>query len=319
MRFWLWLALFIPVQGIGQLTYAQAEKSIHQIIRHDLRLPLNHSPIILGLIDHDSVVILNINGPLNKVSNLNDTTWFPLAGLTEVFVAENLYSALREGFVHLTDTIFELPTVGGPSFPLTLDKLFFHRSGLPRILAKEPTANQNIENTFWDILAYQKLINPGQWNYSPLNHVVIQRYLNLKCGKNCDEAWTSPYARAGKDILHAVSPMYTDPEETLSIFSNVNLLLGYLQNKMKSEIVISQSVPTNTAGLSFGEGWYIHSLRGGLKAYTHAGHSLHHKVFLGFAPHTFTGVVLYSPDPLATRDLGWLALRWLNQQWKRKK
>lgn len=323
----LWLVFWsIPLSLFGQPTEKQAYKAILQIMQYDLGLSALPPPVLVRLIDHDSILTLTFN--LNKKAplTLNDSMVFSLEGLREVFIAEQVQHYLNNGAILYHDTIISLNTTQNTIHPLTVEQLYQHRSGLPRVLALEPKLINFSSNDFWSRLALQKLNQPGHWNYSTLDYLVLQEYINLKTNTTWDENFDSPYLLTNKKLNSCSSYQWipglsdsTSRIDTHSLLSTVHLLSGFLVDQIKTPPLTSPSSRVSVKGLDFIHGWYLHQLRGKRHAFTHAGHSKHHKVFLGFAPHTKTGVIVLTTDPLSTKDLGWLILRWLNQQWKRKK
>ena len=322
MKYWLFIWL-IPVGLFAQPSEKQAYLAIQQIRRFDLDPSTLKSPLLVRLFDHDSMLTLTFNPPTKVSSELTDSTVFSLEGLSEIFIAEHVQQNILNGIIHWSDTIINLKTTQGNIHGLTVEHLYHHRSGLPRIFAIEPNLKNVTTNDFWQILAVQKLHNPGQWNYSTLDYLVLQHYINMKTKTTWDQNYTEPYLMT----INTLSSPHVLPElnssnsriDSNSLFSTMHLLSDYLIKKINYPSPLEPSVCVGPKGLTFAHGWYIHQLRGQRKAYTHAGHTTKHKVFLGFAPHSKTGVIMLTTDPVGTKDLGWLILRWLNQQWRRTK
>lgn len=327
MRAWLWLAL-LPVILKGQPTAHQAYLAIHKIIQRDLHLPPDHAPLLIKLIDQDSIITLYFPHDSSFKPLFNDSTYFELAGLSEVFFAENILQNIEREVIQWNDTVTSLADQKGMDVPLTVKQLFTHHSGLPKIMALEPQSGQPAPLDFWNWLYRQKLNEPGKWQYTPLDYLVLQHFINRKNHLSW-EAGLHVYQITGQELEHRNEPnilstSFTkvearDPDEFFKLYSNLTLLTHFLKTKLESEFLVRAPVSTTFPGLSFGSGWYIHQLRGNRIAMTHAGHSLNHKIFLGFVPHTRTGVILLTTHPFESKDLGWLILRWLNHSWKRKK
>lgn len=67
-----------------------------------------------------------------------------------------------------------------------------------------------------------------------------------------------------------------------------------------------------------GRGWQIIDQRRGYDIITHTGKTSGHNAFMAFVKETGTGVVILSNSNIGTRDLGFLVLRMINFNWKRK-
>ncbi|MDF1694516.1 MAG: serine hydrolase [Saprospiraceae bacterium] len=67
-----------------------------------------------------------------------------------------------------------------------------------------------------------------------------------------------------------------------------------------------------------GKGWQIIDQRRGYDIITHSGKTNGHNAFIAFIKETGTGVIVLSNSNIGTRDLGFLVLRMINFNWKRK-
>ena len=67
-----------------------------------------------------------------------------------------------------------------------------------------------------------------------------------------------------------------------------------------------------------GKGWQIIDQRRGYDIITHSGKTNGHNAFMAFIKETGTGVIVLSNSNIGTRDLGFLVLRMINFNWKRK-
>lgn len=72
------------------------------------------------------------------------------------------------------------------------------------------------------------------------------------------------------------------------------------------------------ASIRTGRGWQIIDQRKGYDIITHTGKTNGHNAFMAFVKETGTGVVILSNSNMGTRDLGFLILRMINFNWKRK-
>ncbi len=88
-----------------------------------------------------------------------------------------------------------------------------------------------------------------------------------------------------------------------SIFAN--------NHKKEVETDFNESIRT-------GRGWQIIDQRRGYDIITHTGKTNGHNAFMAFVKETGTGVIILSNSNIGTRDLGFLVLRMINFNWKRK-
>lgn len=72
------------------------------------------------------------------------------------------------------------------------------------------------------------------------------------------------------------------------------------------------------ASIRTGRGWQIIDQRKGYDIITHTGKTNGHNAFMAFVKETGTGVIILSNSNIGTRDLGFLILRMINFNWKRK-
>ncbi len=72
------------------------------------------------------------------------------------------------------------------------------------------------------------------------------------------------------------------------------------------------------ASIRTGHGWQIIDQRKGYDIITHTGKTNGHNAFISFVKETGTGVIILSNSNIGTRDLGFLILRMINYNWKRK-
>lgn len=80
-----------------------------------------------------------------------------------------------------------------------------------------------------------------------------------------------------------------------------------------------KEVETNfNESIRTGRGWQIIDQRKGYDIITHTGKTNGHNAFMAFVKETGTGVVILSNSTFGTRDLGFLVLRMINFNWKRK-
>ncbi|MEM9546019.1 MAG: serine hydrolase domain-containing protein [Bacteroidota bacterium] len=80
-----------------------------------------------------------------------------------------------------------------------------------------------------------------------------------------------------------------------------------------------KEIETNfNASIRTGRGWQIIDHRKGYDIVTHSGKTNGYNAFIAFVKETGTGVIILSNSNIGTRDLGFLILRMINFNWKRK-
>jgi CubicO group peptidase (beta-lactamase class C family) len=82
---------------------------------------------------------------------------------------------------------------------------------------------------------------------------------------------------------------------------------------------IGIEAPTNyNDNLYIGNGWHFLQQKNKYNIVTHTGKTSGHSSFIAFIPETKTGVVILSNSVYGTKDLGFLILRMINDNWNRK-
>ena len=80
-----------------------------------------------------------------------------------------------------------------------------------------------------------------------------------------------------------------------------------------------KEIETNfNESILMGRGWQIIDQKKGYDIITHTGKTNGHNAFMAFVKETGTGVLILSNSSIGTRDLGFLILRMINFNWKRK-
>jgi CubicO group peptidase (beta-lactamase class C family) len=107
--------------------------------------------------------------------------------------------------------------------------------------------------------------------------------------------------------------------EDLSNFIRLNLGLEYptLYNSVESQLQIAEKTNYNDK-IMMANGWHVVDQGKKYNIYTHTGKTSGHTSFLAFVKETNTGVVILSNSSWGVEDLGFLILRMINYNWKRK-
>lgn len=192
--------------------------------------------------------------------------------------------------------------------------------------------------------------NKGEFNYSHTNYALLEIILEYATGKSMDflmkqyvldpigmddsfvffrekkiDVVTQGYDRAGRETEPWSFASFGGSEglrtsaEDLVEFIKVNL--GTIDHPYSTsfEKNHSKEVDTNfNEAIKMGRGWQIIDQRKRFDIITHNGKTNGHNAFVGFVKETNTGVVVLSNSNVGTRDLGFLILRMINFNWKRK-
>ncbi len=86
-----------------------------------------------------------------------------------------------------------------------------------------------------------------------------------------------------------------------------------------AEALQSPDFPSNLGnGITFTRGWFLVHPKKKRDVFIHSGRSRGHHASISFCPQTGTGVIVLSNSAFGTDNLGYLILRTINRNWKRK-
>ena len=236
--------------------------------------------------------------------------------------------------------------------------LLQHTSGLPVRPYRFGTKEKDAQNPYAfyeksDILDFYTTFVPkniGEFNYSHTNYGLLEIILEKATGKAYDllveeylinpmeldnsfvffkerkeDVVTPGYDRAGRLVdpwsfasFGGSEGLRTSTEDLMK-FMKINL--GLIDHPYTSlfEQNHSKEVDTNfNESIKCGRGWQIIDQRKRYDIITHTGKTNGHSAFMAFVKETGTGVVILSNSNIGTRDLGFLVLRMINFNWKRK-
>lgn len=139
------------------------------------------------------------------------------------------------------------------------------------------------------------------------------------------EVLTNGYDRAGRITdpwtfasFGASEGIKTSASDLIK-FMKINL--GIVEHPYASIFAINHNKEVETdfnASILTGRGWQIIDQKKGYDIITHNGKTSGHNAFISFIKETGTGVIILSNSNIGTRDLGFLVLRMINFNWKRK-
>jgi len=241
---------------------------------------------------------------------------------------------------------------------VTLLDLIQHTSGLPVRPYMFGTKEKDSQNPYAyfgkeDLLKFYVNFVPrekGSFNYSHTNYALLEIILEKATGLSFDalmdqylfvpmgldqsfvffrekkeDIVTTGYDRAGRETKpwefasFGASEGVKSNAKDLLTFMKINL--GLIDHPY-SEIFENnhqKEVDTNfNESIKSGRGWQIIDQRKRYDIITHTGKTAGHNSFMAFVKETGTGVVVLSNSNIGTRDLGFLVLRMINFNWKRK-
>jgi CubicO group peptidase (beta-lactamase class C family) len=240
---------------------------------------------------------------------------------------------------------------------LTLWHLINHYSGFARIPeyfgkyqknTLDPYAHFSKEN----LLAYYRDYIPKNkefsFSYSHTNYALLELIMQRLSGKSYqnlldeyifnplkmnnsfvdfpeDRSITPGYNRAKRKVKPWSFGSFAASEGIKStigdmarfIQGHLGLIEGLDSNVLSEQLTI-QSETTYNDKIMMANGWHVIDQRKNYNIYTHTGKTAGHNSFVAFVRETNTGVVILSNSSLGTRDLGFLILRMINYNWKRK-
>lgn len=190
----------------------------------------------------------------------------------------------------------------------------------------------------------------GEFNYSHTNYGLLEIILEQATGESFDllmdqhmidpmgldstfvffkerkqDVLTPGYDRAGRQVSPWSFASFGASEGVkttaldLMKFMKINIGLGSHPYNDVFKINHNKEVDTNfNESIMTGRGWQIINQRKRYDIITHTGRTNGHNVSMAFIKETGTGVFILSNSNVGTRDLGFLILRMINFNWKRK-
>jgi len=241
---------------------------------------------------------------------------------------------------------------------VTIINLIQHTSGLPvrpyffGVKEKDP---QNPYGFYEkeDLLSFYSDFLPksiGEFNYSHTNYGLLEIILEQATGKSFDKLMddyiinpmgldstfvffkerkknliTQGYDRAGREVgpwsfaSFGASEGLKSSAADLIKFMKINL--GVIDHPYVTLFAQNHNKEVDTnfnESIKTGRGWQIIDQRKRYDIITHTGKTNGHNAFMAFVKETGTGVVILSNSNIGTRDLGFLVLRMINFNWKRR-
>ncbi len=234
--------------------------------------------------------------------------------------------------------------------------LLNHQSGFPKIPKHMGSGQKSIQDPYnhyskADLLTYYAHYIPQEKNpkfsYSHTNYALleiiieevtgsafddlIRKYLFSKLGM--DHSFVTfkekkeiiqGYNRAQRKVNPWNFPSFAGAEGVKSsAFDLIEYIKGQIGisgtelDQVLPEYLVIEGPTSYNDKIFIGNGWHILE-QGKYPIWTHTGTTSGHSAFLAFIKETKTGVVILSNSSFGTKDLGFLILRMINYNWKRK-
>ena len=338
-------------------TRTHLAKEINKIIRNEPGINTEGIPgFLVGVIDGSNRYVLSFGtiAP-DSEQQLDSLAVFEIGSLTKLFTASlvlNLNAMEKLDIGGRVNTFLPAEARNPLLDHLTLEHLLSHTSGLPLrpafIGKSERDSNPYAEYRKADLLDFYGTYKPDTASsevvrYSHINYALLEIIVEIAT----DQTFKTVLSRyllqpqgtdrlTGFDIPGVTPGFGRDGSPasvlTLSSFggseglrSCMDDLLSFLRFQLRTHQVSHRTVlfspylekinrePASTLG-----GWQILGTPGRYDALVHSGHSPGHYAFAGIVPETNTAVVLLTNSSSGIGDLGYLVLRMINNQWKRK-
>lgn len=241
---------------------------------------------------------------------------------------------------------------------ITITNLLNHTSGYSKLpkgigLTQEDPNDPYRNYTKEDLLHYVQEFQPteelGLYNYSHTNFALLEviiehtlgitymdalnQYLLQPIGclhtpisqSDSDSIYTEGYDRSGQECAPWTFNAYTGSQGIAVSLADILLFLQMqlgIHKPMLTESIKNIDVPIiNTdidKKIKVGNAWHLILHKNKYQIQTHTGRTAGHHAFVGIVNETKTGVVILSNSAYGTEDLGFLILRMINYNWKRK-
>lgn len=236
--------------------------------------------------------------------------------------------------------------------------LVSHYSGLPKMPFEFGVKEKEIYNPYAhytkaDLLDFYKKYIPGQeepqYFYSSVNYALLEIAIERKTGKSFETILSQKLLQPlglEQSFVHIKSDQLPCPgfsigqqkmpalkfqsfaasEGLKSSLSDLAKFIGFNLGKENSGLTTKLQAlhqPIHETKLNksakIGKGWHVVKLKKYYDVILHSGSTNGHRAYMGFVKETQTGVVVLSNSKHSMDGLGFLILRMLNHNWKKKK
>jgi len=313
---------------------------------------------IIGVIDRDSTFFLNLednnnpsNGNKNSIFEIGSITKVFTATLAAILAEEDILD-WTEPINSFLPSEYQNPKLE----ELTIWDLVNHHGSFPRIPEQFGRHQEKIQDpynhyTAENLLQYYRDYIPknpnNKFQYSHTGYALLELVLEFAANNSFEDLLNrhifSPLKMKNsfiefpknKTIFPGLSISHRKPEPwhfssfagSEGMKSSANDLSIFLKSLMGdhnsfSEIAekyLQVEAPTNyNKQIFIANGWHLIKQNKRYNIFTHTGKTSGHNAFIAFIPETKTGVIILSNSVIGTKDLGFLILRMINDNWNRE-
>jgi CubicO group peptidase (beta-lactamase class C family) len=331
-------------------------KEINKIIRYDTEIDFNEVPgFIVGIMDQDTTFVLGFGEFENMPEAVLTNKIFEVGALSKLFTSSLCQLLAEKGIISLHEPINSyLPAeYQNPRVPhLNLAKLINHFAGMPKRPKHFGKKEKEINNPYKyytkaDLLNFYSEYIPQKQEekflYSHLNYALVELVLEFASQQSFEEllqAYIQGPLKMENSFIHfdehsanLVEDGYNragvqvEPWEFQSFAASEGLktTVGDIFKFAKTHITGAPLTFSHTAFgpteiskyISIAQGWYKIDNKDA-DILTHTGKTSGYYAYLGLVKETQTAVTILTNSALGTQDLGYLILRMVNHNWKRK-
>jgi CubicO group peptidase (beta-lactamase class C family) len=349
---------FYCVSSLFAQKQINLQDDINDLIYNRLNVDLNRSPcFIIGLIEKDSTFIFPY-GTVVKDANIlpSPENLFEIGNLTNIFTGRLINILAKESILdkdisinnYLPDSL-QNPTATNT----TIQQLLTHTSGLPRIPLGIGMTQKNDNQPY---ISYSKTMlidyfknhdfsisEVDKYNYSHLGYALLELIIEYKTAEKFEDVLkknllNKQYPNTqinlsdqqkellvqGFDKSHqSTKPWeYASFSSAVGLKSNLNDLLTLLRENIDTDDYDSMQKALLPSGMKknvfVGEGWHVIQSKKYYPIIVHTGATSGYRGYMAFVKETRTGVVVLSNSEYALRGLGYLILKELNRDFRKK-
>lgn len=335
------------------------KNSIDDLVYNQLNIDFDRSPgFIVGLIEKDSIFTFSY-GTIDKDSIIlpRPDNLFEIGNLTNVFTARLVNVLVEKNILEKNISINNyLPDSlqNSTAELIKIEHLLTHTSGLPRVPLgiglTQKEDNQPYKYYTKKMLAeYFKSYDfstaeIGKYNYSHLGYALIELIIEYKTSLDFekvlqDNLLNNKFTNTkinltdkekkllvqGFDKSHKTTQAweYASFSSAIGLKSNLTDLLVLLRDNIDDNTYNTMQVPLVPTGMEknilAGEGWHIIQPKKYYPIVVHTGATSGYRGYMAFVKETRTGLVVLSNSEYALRGLGYLILKELNRNFRKKR
>ncbi len=342
------LLLFTHASGLTQQDHLR--KQIERLIQYETTIDYRITPgFIVGILDGDSTYIRSFGQKdFNSNESIRVNNVFEIGGISKVLTTILTLQLLDSLDQNIHQSVNDLHYINPTFDSCKMVQLINHTSTLPKIPKGWGNLEENSRDPYAkldsvivdDFFTFHQYVSPPTciYNYSHLNHVLLQRTLEQQYHQGYDQLILSrlPPALQGQWLDPTTVPGYSrarlkmDPWNTTAYKGSLGLhaslqdlihLCRYfinLNEHQKQRFLAKFPCRIRKEKAFIGLSWQTLEIPKNRTIYVHLGHTDGHHAFIGFLPDTKTGAVILANSAIGSENLGVSILSMVNDNWKRK-